>query len=199
MGCICAACTLDDRGLCPFCRAPNPTSDVEHVERIKKRVEGGDAVAMYNLGCYYNHGECGLPQHLYNAMELWEQAGELGLSEAYHNVGVAYTSWQFVERDMEKAKYYFELAAMGGDAKSRHNLGVFERNASNTSRAVKHWMISAGAGDDKSLSEIRDCFMNGHATKDDFEKALRVHKDAKDEMRSAHREAYLSTILSSNH
>ena len=96
----------------------------------------------------YNHGEYGLPQHQYDAMELWEQAGELGLSEAYHNVGVAYTSWQFVERDMEKAKYYFELAAMGGDAKSRHNLGVFERNASNTSRAVKHWMISAGAGDD---------------------------------------------------
>ena len=59
-------------------------------------------------------------------------------------------------------------------------------------------MISAGAGDDKSLSEIRDCFMHGHATKDDFEKALRAHKDAKDEMRSAQREAYLSKILS-NH
>ena len=31
----------------------------------------------------------------------------------------------------------FELAAIGGDAKSRHNLGVFERNASNMSRTVK--------------------------------------------------------------
>ena len=153
---------------------------------------------MYNLGCYYNHGEYGLPQDNYNAMELWERAGEIGLSEAYHNVGVAYTSWQFVERDMENAKCYFELAAIGRDAKSRHNLGVLERKASNMCRAVKHWMISVAAGCDKSLSEIRDCFMDGHVTKDDFDKALRAHKEAKDEMRSAHREAYLSKILS-NH
>ena len=117
---------------------------------------------------------------------------------AHHNVVVAYTSWQFVERDMENAKCYFELAAIGGDAKSRHNLGMFERNASNMSRAVKHWMISVAAGCDKSLSEIRDCFTNGHVTKDDFDKALRAHKEAKDEKMSAHREAYLSKILS-NH
>jgi hypothetical protein len=31
--------------------------------------------------------------------------------------------------------------------------------------------------------------MNGHATKDDFEKALHTHKDAKDEMESEQREA----------
>ena len=28
--------------------------------------------------------------------------------------------------DLEKAKYYFELAAMGGDVIARHNLGIFE-------------------------------------------------------------------------
>ena len=31
--------------------------------------------------------------------------------------------------------------------------------------------------------------MNGHAAKDDFEKALRAHKDAKDEMKSDQRDA----------
>ena len=56
-------------------------------------------------------------------------------------------------------------------------------------RAVKHWMISAGAGHDNSLKNIRACFMNGHATKDDFEKALRAHKEANDEMKSDQREA----------
>jgi hypothetical protein len=29
------------------------------------------------------------------------------------------------------------------------------------SRAVKHWMISAGAGLDESLNKIREGFMNG--------------------------------------
>jgi hypothetical protein len=50
-------------------------------------------------------------------------------------------------------------------------------------------MISAAAGHDKSLRRIRECYLSGHATKDDFEKALRAHKHATDEMKSDHREA----------
>ena len=49
------------------------------------------------------------------------------------------------------------------------------------SRSAKHWMISAGAGYDDSLEGIRKCYLNGWATKDDFEKALRAHKEAKDD------------------
>ena len=51
-------------------------------------------------------------------------------------------------------------------------------------------MIAAGAGDDNSLERIWGAFMAGLATKDDYEKALRAHKGAKDEMRSDQREAY---------
>ena len=90
---------------------------------------------------------------------------------------------------MGKAKYYYGLAAMGGDICARHNLGISEMNAGNITRAMKHYMISAGAGDDNSLKEIRVAFLKGHATKDDFEKALRSHKEAKDEMKSDQREA----------
>ena len=56
-------------------------------------------------------------------------------------------------------------------------------------RAMKHWMIAAGTGDGESLKCIQDCFMHGHATKDDFERALRAHKEAKDDMKSDQREA----------
>ena len=55
---------------------------------------------------------------------------------------------------------------------ARHNLGVDEDEAGNKKRALKHWMIAAGAGYGKSLKEIRQLFLSGHATKDDFEKAL---------------------------
>ena len=88
-----------------------------------------------------------------------------------------------------KAKYYFELAAIGGSAVARYNLGAFEEDEDNMDRAVKHWMISVAAGHDNSLIAIRECFLNEHATKDEFEKALRAHKDANDEMRSDQREA----------
>ena len=90
---------------------------------------------------------------------------------------------------MKKAKFYGELAAMRGHASARYNLGNEEYNAGNMDRAVKHWMISAGAGHDKSLQNIRKCYTNGHATKDDFERALRAHKEAKDEMKSDQRDA----------
>ena len=56
-------------------------------------------------------------------------------------------------------------------------------------RAVRHWMISGGGGCDDSLKEIRECFLKGYATKDDFEKSLRAHKESADEMRSEQREA----------
>ena len=125
-------------------------------------------------------------------MKLWRRAGELGHAAAYFNLGTAYYNGEGVEKDTEKAKYYYELAAIGGDVTARFNLGAFEEEEEeegNMSRAVKHWMISAGAGDNDSLKNIQECFVNGHVTKDDFEKALRAHKKAKDEMKSDQRDA----------
>jgi len=39
------------------------------------------------------------------------------------------------------------------------------------------------------LEEVGNGYLIGLATKDDFEKALRAHKEAKDEMKSEQREA----------
>ena len=75
-----------------------------------------------------------------------------------------------------------------GNVDARNNLGNLEYRAGNMNRAVKHFMIAAGAGHDKSLKKIRECFLNGYATKDGFEEALRANKDSKDEMRSEQRE-----------
>ena len=101
--------------------------------------------------------------------------------DLYNNLGVAYDKGDGVERDMKKATYYWEVAAMGGEVMARHNLGALEADAGNMERAVKHWMISAGAGDDISLKSIRQCYSSGYATKDDFEKAraslARVEKE----------------------
>ena len=107
----------------------------------------------------------------------------------YNDVGVLYIQGRGVERDENKAKYYYELAAMGGNTMARLNLGCVEGSAGNMNRAMKHWMISARAGDDGSLKEIQDGFVNGNAKKDDFETALRAHQTSKDEMKSEQREA----------
>ena len=84
---------------------------------------------------------------------------------------------------------------MGGSVLSRHNLGVTEYEAGNMSRAMKHFMIAARAGDDEALNEIREGYLDGHVTKDDFEKALRANKESKDEMKSDQRRLLLSVVV----
>ena len=178
-GCVFAMITEDLHCLCPFCRAPSHTSDGELIESLKKRVEANDAEAMRNLASYYYQGDLGLPQDYDMAMELCHRAGELGCARSYYNIAELYRSGVGVERDLKKAKDYYELATMRGNAFARYNLGCIEGMSGNGDRAMKHWMIAAGAGDDKSLETIRENFLKGHATKDDFEKALRAHKEAK--------------------
>ena len=188
-GCIYADFTENNRTICPFCRTPQATSDREAVDRMKKRVESGDASAMNRLGCYYHKGMMGLPQNYKKGMKLLLRAGELEHTTAYYNLGMVYCNGQGVARDEKKAKYYYELAAMRGDANARRSLGIIEVRKGNMERAVKHWMISTTTGDDASLKKIREAFLRGHASKDFFEKALRAHKAGKDEMKSHQREA----------
>ena len=171
-GCIHADQIENNRTNCPFCKAPAHTSDWEAIESLKERAEGDDAWAIYNSGCYYYDGGMGWPQDKEKSIKLWLQAGELGCAEAYYNLANSYFSGEGAEKDLKKAKYYFELAAMGGHVKARYNLGYIEYNAGNMGRALKHYMISACAGDGISLKEIRICYVRGHATKDDFEKAM---------------------------
>ena len=187
-GCSYAAFKEDNRRLCPFCRGPQRISLGEQIERIKKRAESGDADGMHHLAGFYRDGDMGLPKDYDKAIELYLRAGELGNATAYYNIGVAYYNGQGVARDRKKAKYYYELGAMGGSVISRHNLGHIEKDE-DVKRAMKHWMIAAGAGYDLSLAAIRECFVNGHATKADFERALRAHKESKDEEKSDQREA----------
>ena len=59
-GCIYAAYTADNRRLCPFCRSPAITSDGELMERINKRVERDDFMAIHILGGAYNRGVHGV-------------------------------------------------------------------------------------------------------------------------------------------
>ena len=130
----------DKQNECPFCRVVAPKSEKEIVERLNKRVEAGDAEAIYTHGNYYKDGKRGFPQDYIKALELWHRAAELGNITAYSRIGYAYDNGQGVEIDFKKAYYYYELAAMGGCAVARHNLGIKEMKAFNEVRALKHFL-----------------------------------------------------------
>ena len=71
---------------------------------------------------------------------------------------------------------------------ARNNLGILEKRSGNIDRALKHFMIAVEFGNSKSLVHIKQLYMAGNATKDDYEKALRSYQACLDEIKSAGRD-----------
>ena len=199
---ICKGCmyapVYDDKGnviadTCPFCRTPPPNSNEKIIVQYEKRMELNDAMAIYNFGCFYAEGRWGLSQNDAKALELWHRAGELGNANAYCCIGNAYMAAQGVERDMKKAKHYWELAAMNGDVEARYNLGFNEGQAGigNKDRALKHFMIAATGGCVESLEKMKELYLKTKGrlvTKDDYTKALRSYQAYLHEIKSDQRD-----------
>lgn len=174
--------------ICPFCRNTVPTSDEGIVERYKKGLEAGDPVAICNQGNLFFDGEYGFPQDHAKALELWHRAGELGFSRAYCGIGSAYDLGDGVGVDKKKALYYWELAAIGGSVMSRYNAGCMEYEAGKMDRALKHFMIAVVGGCYDSLEVIKILYLKGHATKDDYMKALQTYQTYLGEIKSVQRD-----------
>ena len=177
-----------DKHKCPFCRVGTPASDEEIVERLKKRVEVNDAIAINSLGTYYSNGMNGYPQNHTKALGLYQRAAELGYVGAYFSIGYAYNEGEGVEVDEKKANHYYELAAKRGNVHARHNLGIIEERAGNMDRAIKHYMIAVRGGENDSLNNIKDFYTNGHATKEDYTTALQLYQAYLEEIKSRQRD-----------
>ena len=173
---------------CPFCRTAPPSSMKEQNERFKERMKLNDAMAFYNTACLYYHGDGGLPKSLKKSVELHLRAGELGCSASNYAVGLAYEKGRGVRRDMKKAVYYYELAAMKGHPDARHNLGCYEDRVPNMKRALKHYTIASGCGFADSVKQVKEMYRCGYATKDDYMKALQAYQSYTAEVKSIQRD-----------
>ena len=188
-GCIHAVVERDTLATCPFCRTPPPSSNEEATERIKKRMEVNDAEAIYEIAACYFYGDPGYPRDEERAIELWHRAGKLGYAKAYTNIGMGYIDDDGVIFDKKKVKHYWELGAIKGSARARGSLGGFEGDEGNMDRAVKHFLIAVSCGMTECLDMIKNYYMNGCATKDDYLKALRAYQTYLNEIKSDQRDA----------
>ena len=179
----------EEFGMCPYCRAPAQVSDEDNIKGIKSLMENGNADAFYELAGYYAQGIKGMPQNSAKANELWLKAGELGCANAYYNLGNSYYHGRGVAIDKKKAKYYFELAAIAGNIYARYNLGFLEEGAGNHHRAYKHFILAARVGEKDSLDKVKDGFIIGLVTKNEYESTLRTFHESLMEMKSEARDA----------
>ena len=173
---------------CPFCRVPNTTTFQEEYERLKKLMDAGNAISFANMGSYYGKGEFGIPQDNGKAIEFFRKAAELGHAGGYFSLGISYEKGHGVAMNDKTAKKYYELAAINGHVKARHNLGVIEWEIGNIQRAYKHFIIAAKSGWEHSLNAVKQGFMTGFVTKDEYANTLRVCQKRNDEMKSEMRD-----------
>ena len=175
---------------CPFCReVPSKDKEVNKKKKMK-RVEANVPAALCEHGTYcYNQGN---PK---SAFEYWTKAVALGDLTSHFKVGVLYMNGEGVEKDEKKAVYHYEIAAIGGHPWARYNLATNEERNGNIRRAVKHYIIAAKLGEEKSMKNLWDHYSLGNITKEELDATLRAHRAAIDETKSEQREAAEKGVL----
>jgi TPR repeat protein len=171
---------------CAFCREPLPESSGESKKNIMKRIKKhNDPVAMAHMGTKHHYkGE------YEKALPYYTKAAELGDPAAHFCLGGMYYRKEGVERDMKKAVYHLEQAAIGGHPDARYLLADHELRIGRPDRAVKHFIIAANLGSDLALKCIKDLFVQGQGivSKEEYAAALRGHQAAVDATKSTGRE-----------
>ncbi len=194
---VCKGCAYADRissgnTNCPFCREQAVNGEEEHCKRAMKRVKVNDPNALRQMGAIrFDEGDYD------TALEYLTRAAKLGDAEVHYNLSRMYYRGEGVEKDNEKEVNHLEMAAIGGHPDARYNLAIIEGNNGNTERAVKHLIIAANLGYEKSMKELWVNYSCGTITKEELESTLRTHKAAIDATKSAQRdegEAYFRGI-----
>ena len=168
---------------CPFCREPIPETDEEIRKQVMKRVEANDPHAICEWGV-----EQFEKRDFSGALEYFTKAATLGDAEAHYKLALMYQIDECVEKDDEKYIYHLGEAAVSGHPDARYFLGAYEWNSDNDLRAVKHWIIAATQGDDRSIKQLMKIFKEGFIKKVVLEHALRAHKAAVDATKTPLRE-----------
>ena len=179
---------------CPFCRAPDTEAETrEERERVAKRMEREDPQAYFYVAVGHHNGEPGYPGGVHKALELYLRAAELGSFDACMNLGGLYHTGEgrAVERDDAKARYYFERAAKGGILLARYNLGCMEHAQGNLKLALKHFQMSATAGDTRSLRGVEKLQEAGEISHEEMMMIFRAHQKARGEIKSKERDAFI--------
>eukprot|EP00956_Cyclotella_meneghiniana_P042819 scaffold249326_cov50-Cyclotella_meneghiniana.AAC.4 len=189
---ICNGCNYClTRTCCPFCNTAACQSNEETIKMLTERMENyNDPEAIHLLGFHHTNGEHGLPFDKSKAVELFRRASELGSAGGHYSLGNSYERGNGTEIDMKRAVHHWQIAAMMGHTGAREKLGLFEAENGNYPRAMKHFMIAAKCGSQKSLDIVKEGFTGGGrlVTKEEYENTLRDYQASCDETKSEQRD-----------
>ena len=188
---------------CPFCRDPNPTTELEDLRQLQARCLKNDRVALTQIGDLYREGEGGIAKDDLKALNCYIRAVELGSPSACAKIGYySYSEGKGVAINEERAVLFHRVGALRGDIYARHNVGCSEYTSfGNHEIGIRHWKIATEAGDQASLDKLliiynADGKMPGKEfiTKEYLDFACRACHKAQEESKSEEREKYQPNI-----
>ena len=184
---------------CPFCREPEPNSDEEYFRQLQSRCLQNDHEAFTIMGGFYRTGMNGVPKDDLKALDCYIRAVELGSDEACTFIGrCCYAEGNGVSVDKKRAALFERMGAARGSITARHNIGTFEYKSGNHEIGIRHWKISAEAGDQESLDALKEIYNTEKPGKEFISKECmdglyRVCHDAQEEVKSEEREKHGDT------
>ena len=181
---------------CPFCREPVPT-DMEYNSQLQGRCLLNDHQAFELMGGLYLMGEHGIAKDDLKALDYHIRAIELGSPSACISIGHRYSEGIGVAVDEERVALFLRIGALRGDIQARYNIGVHEHKSGNHEIGIRHWKISAEAGDQDSLNLLKEIYNadgklpgKEFITKDYLDFAHRACCEAQEEVKSEEREKH---------
>lgn len=109
------------------------------------------------------------------AVALLTEAAENGNRNANIRLAGLYYEGIPIERDYEKARKYYEVAAAEGDAGSLEMLGIIHRSGlgvdQDRDKAFAYTLQAAEAGDQSAMFRLAELYENGNGTVQDLDQA----------------------------
>jgi localization factor PodJL len=143
----------------------------EPSETIEQAAARGDQVAQYDLALLrLNGGDTAA------GVALLKRAAARGLAMAQYRLAKLYEHGEGVPADLDEAKRWTELAAVGGNRKAMHDLGVYlasgEGDALNEAGAFKWFLQAAERGVEDSQFNLGVLYLQGRGVTADPREAL---------------------------
>ena len=171
---------------CAFCRQLTPKSIVKASKKLMKKNDSG---AFMQMAALHRGGENGVLQSDTKALEMCIRAAELGLSNAFADIGYHYRRGIVVEQDGSKSLAFYELAAKRGSITGHQVIAQFYGMNDNTmKKSIKHLKVAASAGDQESMDGLMQLYRKKELSKEELTQTLRAYQASINNMKSKDRD-----------
>ena len=153
----------------------------------KKATDGGNPLAMGQIGWYYYEGLAGLEKDEFIALKYFQEGAKQGDAWSIGRVGVCYGRGSAgLKQDEVEALKWYKKAAKLGDERSMCNIGSYYENGlgglkQDKVEALKWYRKAADAGYAVAMYNIAWCYELGYGCLQDRREALKWFRMALNE------------------